>query len=142
MKRAIFALLPALLLTAATATTPPATGVDAANYLDHFIDPSVDPRNDFFHYAVGKWLKENPIPANERSWGFAHVVQKETYRRMMAINEESATNRQAPRGSNTQKISDFWFAAMDTTTIAKQGFAPLEPEFARIEAVKDRQGLL
>ena len=141
MKRALFALLPALLLTAATATTPPATGVDAANYLDRFIDPSVDPRNDFFHYAVGKWLKENPIPPNERSWGIAHVVQEETYHRLVSISEE-ASAAQAAHGTSTQKIGDFWHAAMDTETVARQGLRPLDGAFARIEAVGSRRELL
>jgi putative endopeptidase len=141
MKRALFALLPALLLTAATATTPPATGVDAANYLDRFIDPSVDPRNDFFHYAVGKWLKENPIPPNERSWGIAHVVQEETYRRLVSISEE-ASAAQAAHGTSAQKIGDFWHAAMDSAASAKEGIGPLAPEFSRIQAIKDKKALL
>jgi putative endopeptidase len=141
MKRAIFALLPALLLTAATPTTPPATGVNADNYLDRFIDPSVDPRNDFFHYAVGKWLKENPIPPNERSWGIAHVVQEETYHRLVSINEEAAA-AQSAHGTSAQKIGDFWHAAMDSATNAKEGIAPLAPEFSRIQAIKDKKSLL
>ena len=141
MKRAIIALLPALLLlTAATATTPPAPVTDA-NYLDRFIDPSVDPRNDFFHYAVGKWLKENPIPANERSWGIAHVVQEETYRRLVSISEEASAASSA-HGTSTQKIGDFWHAAMDSAANAKEGIAPLAAEFSRIQAIKDKKALL
>src|SRR6185436_5615004 len=64
------------------------------------------------------------------------------YRRGVAINDDAAANTQAAKGSNTQKIGDFWYAAMDTATILKQGFSPLNDEFARIEAVKDKTGLL
>src|SRR5262252_8629329 len=150
MKRALFSLLPALLLTAATSAAPPVprkmavepvTSVNASNYLDAFIDPSVDPRSDFFHYAVGKWLKENPIPPNERSWGIAHVVQEETYRRLVSISEEASASN-AAHGSSTQKIGDFWYAAMDSTANAKEGIAPLASEFSRIQAIKDKKALL
>ncbi len=115
---------------------------DAAHYLDQFIDHSVSPRTDFFHYSVGKWLTNNPIPANERSWGIAHVVQEETYRRLLRISELAEANPSAPHNSNPQKIGDFWNAGMDTVAIARQGITPLAAEFARIDAIKNHDGLL
>lgn len=142
MKRALL-LLPMVLLTAATPPpTVPPPPVDAGNYLTRFVDPSVSPRDDFFQYAVGKWLKENPIPPSERSWGIFNVVPEETYQRLISINESAAAATAAPAGSNAQKIGDFWAAAMDTASIARQGIAPLADEFARIEAVRDLPGLL
>ena len=106
--------------------------VNAANYLDQYIDKSVDPRQDFYHYAVGKWLKAHPIPAAERAWGIANVVQDETYQRVLAISKAAAADTKAAPGSSAQKIGDFWYAAMDSVTNAKQGVAPLAAEFARI----------
>src|SRR5262245_6845420 len=141
MKRLLLLLLAGGLLMAAAAPAPHKPSMDAEHYLSLFIDPSVDPRQDFFHYAVGKWLRENPIPANERSWGIAHVVQEETYRRLVSINQ-GAAKTQAKAGTNAQKNGDFWYAAMDTVTNARQGFAPLKDEFARIEAVQKHDSLL
>jgi putative endopeptidase len=115
---------------------------DYTHYLDQFVDKSVDPRQDFFHYAVGKWLKDHPIPSNERSWGVGNVVREETYQRMLKINENAATDKNAAKGSNAQKIGDFWFAAMDTATIEKQGITPLKEEFARIDAIRNKQDML
>ena len=60
-RRTTAVLLPVIALVLAAA-------VDAAHYLDQFIDRKADPRNDFWEYSVGKWLKENPIPPSERSW--------------------------------------------------------------------------
>lgn len=110
-------------------------------YLDQFIDPSVKPGDDFFQYSLGKWIKEHPIPANERSWGIGNVVREETYQRVQKINEQAAS-QQAIKGSNAQKIGDFWFSAMDTNTIEKQGMNALQPEFDRIAAIHDIPGLV
>jgi hypothetical protein len=48
----------ALVTCVLTATTPTAFS-DAERYLEQFIDRTVSPRDDFFHYAVGKWLREH-----------------------------------------------------------------------------------
>jgi putative endopeptidase len=128
------------LLTAAAPATESA--MDAEHYLNQFVNPNVDPRTDFFRYSVGKWLDENPIPAAERSWGIAKVVQEETYQRLVGISDASASDAKTKRGTNAQKIGDFWYAAMDTVTIAKQGVSPLAPEFKRIADVKDKASLL
>jgi putative endopeptidase len=114
----------------------------ADNYLDQFVDRSVSPRDDFFHFAVGKWLKAHPIPPSEKSWGIYQVVQDETYARVVTLNHEAAKAKDAPAGSNQQKIGDFWTAGMDTATNAKQGFTPIAAEFDRIAAVHDTPGLL
>jgi len=115
--------------------------VTAANYLDEYIDKSVDPRQDFYHYSVGKWLKAHPIPAAEREWGIGNVVQEETYRRVLAISKAAADTK-AAKGTSAQKIGDFWYSAMDSVTNDREGITPLAPEFARIEGANDLQALL
>jgi putative endopeptidase len=127
---------------ATAATSPAKPPMDAEHYLDQFIDKTADPRQDFFQYSVGKWLKENPIPTAERSWGIAKVVQEETYQRLLDISKTNAADPKLPHGTNAQKIGDFWYAAMDTVAISKQGLAPLKPEFARIDSVADLSALL
>jgi putative endopeptidase len=132
MKRLGSIALVAIALVAATPAAPP---TDAEHYLDQFIDKSADPRNDFWQYSVGKWLKEHPIPKSERSWGVSNVIQEETYQRLSDISKNVAATPGA-RGSSAQRIGDFWFAAMDTAHTAKLGMTPLAAEFARIAAIK------
>lgn len=126
--------------TPASSAKPVATTAD--NYLNQFVDRSISPRDDFFHFAVGKWLKAHPIPASEKSWGISNVVQEETYNRVVALNKAAAADKTAAPGSNQQKIGDFWTAGMDEAANAKQGFTPLAAEFERIAAIKDQRGLL
>ena len=141
MRRTLLLVPAILLLTSAMASTP-APSSDAEHYLAQFVNPAVSPREDFFHHAVGRWLTAHPIPANERSWGIGKVVQEETYRRLVSISDAAAANRSAKPGSNAQKIGDFWYAAMDSATNTRQGIEPLHEEFERIQAIRDRKGLL
>jgi putative endopeptidase len=138
-KRLLLLLVPAaaFLMAAAPASTP----VDAEHYLDQFIDQSVNPADDFFHYSVGKWLKANPIPASERGWGIGNIVQEETYQRLLTISNEAAAAH-AATGTSAQKIGDFWAAGIDTDAIAKTGMAPLADEFATIAKITDKPSLL
>lgn len=139
--RSLVAIPIVLALLAVHVHAAEAPSTTAADYLQRFIDPLVSPREDYFQHAVGKWLRENPIPASERAWGIGNVVQEETYRRLVGINEE-ASHARARAGSTAQKIGDFWASAMDTSAIEAQGMKPLAAEFARIEKVRDRTGLL
>src|SRR5262245_25934062 len=118
------------------------TSSDYSHYLDQFVDKQANPADDFFKYANGKWIKEHPIPSNERAWGVYNLVQEETYKRLININEMSSKDKSAQAGSNSQKIGDFWFSAMDTNNIEKQGITPLKEELDRIAAIHDMPGLL
>ncbi|HVL16925.1 MAG TPA: hypothetical protein VM387_02970, partial [Gemmatimonadales bacterium] len=103
-------MLAALVAAVAVAARPKAT--DPEHYLDRFIDPAVSPREDFFRYGVGKWLRENPIPKSERAWGVGDVVREEIYARLRGISRTAASAR-AASGSVEHKVGDFWTAAMD-----------------------------
>ncbi len=112
---------------------------------EHFlaadIDTTVSPSADFFHYANGAWLKANPIPPSERGWSVGNLVQEETYARLKSISEEAASNASAPKGSNAQKIGDYYAAAVDTPNIEKQGIAPLLAGLEKVDSIRDAGGL-
>lgn len=98
------------------------------------VDSTVNPADDFFDYAEGAWLKKNPIPADQTSWGIGQLVQDELYQRLRKINEE-AVSKNAKTGID-QKIGDFWYSGMDTVSIEKEGANPLKEELNRINSVQ------
>src|ERR1700709_134665 len=85
------------------------------------LDTTVKPGDDFFKYANGGWLKKNPIPAAYPAWGIGNVVNEELRDGLKKINEDALNDKTAAKGSNTQKIGDFYFSGMDTVSIEKQG---------------------
>ncbi len=111
------------------------------DFLTRAIDKSVDPGVDFFKYATGTWMKNNPIPESERAWGIANLVMEETYSRVKQILQE-AQKSESPIGSNKQKIGDFYSSGMDTLSIEKQGIAPLKPELEKIDQIKSKEDLI
>ncbi len=106
------------------------------------VNDSINPADDFFAFANGGWLKANPIPASESSWGIGKLLQEDIYNKMKKVSEEAAANSNPPTGSNEQKIGDFWHTGMDTLTIEKQGIEPLKTELDQIKAIKDINGVL
>ncbi len=104
------------------------------------MDTTVSPAADFFLYANGGWIKKNPIPADESSWGIGNLVIEENRTRLRTINEDAAKEEAAP-GSTSQKIGDFWKTAMDTATIEKNGLKPLQPWFEKINSISDLKSL-
>lgn len=105
------------------------------------LDTSVKPGEDFFRYANGGWLKKNPIPPAYSSWGIGNVVDEELRDRLKKINIE-ALSAHAEKGSNTQKIGDFYFSGLDTVAIEKEGLNPLKPELSKIDNIKNVSDLV
>jgi putative endopeptidase len=104
-------------------------------------DTLIDPSEDFFTYANGGWFKKNPIPASERSNGIFRTIGDTINSQIKQICEKSAAAN-AEKGTNKQKIGDFYASGMDTITIDKLGITPLKAELAKIDAIKDVSGLL
>lgn len=100
------------------------------------IDTTVNPGDNFFLYANGKWIKDNPIPAEESDWGIGNVVDNENQKRLRDICESAAKDGGA-KGSASQKIGDFWTAAMDSSTIEQQGTKYLQPYIDQINSITD-----
>lgn len=104
-------------------------------------DSSINPAQNFFLYANGGWIKNNPIPDEQSSWGIGDLVVEETLRRLRVINEDAA-GKSAAKGSPEQLIGDFWKAAMDSVGIEEAGLKMLQPYFTKIDEIRDQNSLI
>jgi len=106
------------------------------------IDSTIIPGDDFFLFANGKWFKENPIPASEQSNGLWQLIQDTINAQVRNVCESSAALTDAPKGSNKQKIGDFFFTGMDSVTLNKNGISGLTTDFEVIDGIKDTKGVV
>ncbi len=134
--------LSALPARAADDTVPAALPpLDPAN-----LDRSVKPGDDFYHFANGTWLKNNPIPADQTRWGSFQTLDERNKAAVHAILDECAAavakgGDAAPKGSDIQKVGDFYNSGMDEAAIEAGGFQPLQPYLNEIAALKDQTAL-
>ncbi len=105
------------------------------------IDSTVKPGDDFFQFANGKWFKENPIPATEQSNGIFQLIQDTINAQVHNICVSAAAHVEK-KGSNKQKIGDFYYAGMDSVSLNKKGISDLKEDLARIDEIKDLNGVI
>ncbi|MDE2219174.1 MAG: M13 family metallopeptidase [Gammaproteobacteria bacterium] len=111
------------------------SGDVAALHLE-WMDRSIDPLQDFYRYANGGFLAANPIPPAYSAWGSAQMLDQRNQDRIHTLLQAAAANAVAVRGSEAQKIGDFYASGMDEAAIEKAGLAPLRDEFRHIAALR------
>ena len=139
---ALFAIL--LFAVCSAAQSVPRAANNAMPDLEHFspdqVDKSLDPCSDFFQYACSKWVKANPIPADQATWG---TFNKLAIWNVAAIRNtlEQVSSPDPKRNAVDQKAGDHYASCMDEATINKAGIAPLKPNLDRIAALKNKAQL-
>lgn len=109
-----------------------------------YIDPAnmnleVKPGDNFYQYANGNWIKNNPVPASKTRWGSFDVLREESSKRLQGLLEFAATNTNKDR--KTQIIGDFYTSGMDSLAIEAKGFTPIIGDLARINSITNNEQL-
>jgi len=123
-----------LLLALATALAEDAPKVPrfSLDYLDRSVSPAVD----FYRFADGNWLKNNPVPPDKSRWGGFNELQERNWRLIRSILESCATNSDAPRKSPTREVGDFFASAMNTNRLEQLAFRPIAADLERIARLR------
>ena len=104
------------------------------------IDTSVDPCVNFYQYACGGWLKQNPIPSDESSYGRGTELDDQNQLVLKSILEKAAAGG-SERSANEQKIGDYYATCIDVNAVNQAGLKSLQPTLDRIDALKSKNDL-
>jgi putative endopeptidase len=122
-------------LPATAAGDTPSWGFSLRN-----LDRTCKPCDNFYEFAMGSWMKANPIPPEYSSWGTFTQLRDNNLAALRTILE-AAAKANAPAGSNEQKIGDFYASCVDTTAIDAAGLQPIAGELNTIDAISDQKSL-
>ena len=130
-----------LTVMAITTATMPAFGqaLKSGIPLDN-LDRSVSPGEDFYQFACGGWVKNNPLPAAYSRFGSFDRLQQDNNERINGILKDLIAKTHA-KGTVEQKLSDFYKLAMDSTRRNREGVKPIMPLIKEVEKAKTKYAL-
>ena len=114
----------------ASAQQPLRSGINLAD-----LDQTVRPAEDFYEYACGGWMKNNPLPAAYSRFGSFDRLAEDNNKRINDILKELESNTY-PQGSIEQKLSDYYKLAMDSARRERDGVYPVMQRIKKLEAAK------
>ena len=105
--------------------------IDLANF-----DNTVAAGEDFYQYACGGWMANNPLTPEYARYGIFDQLDKENQEKLKALIEELNANAQEP-GSVGEKIQIMYALGLDTTKRNAEGAAPVMEQIAAIKAISN-----
>ncbi|TAJ10721.1 M13 family peptidase [Marinilabiliaceae bacterium JC017] len=105
------------------------------------MDLSTKPGENFYQYANGGWMKQHPLPDDKSRFGSFDMlaeVNRENVKKII----NTAAEENAPAGTVSQKIGDFYASGMDTLKIEKEGIAPIKPYLEQIKNISSKKELI
>ena len=133
-KRKMFPFLAAGIVALASCNTPQKEVVKIAAINPANMDTTVAAGTDFYEYACGGWIKNNPLkPEYARVGTFDQLLENNQEQLRVLIEELSATPHEA--GSVAGKIGALYAMGLDSTKLNADGVAPIKEELAAINAL-------
>ena len=114
---------------AQSGSAQPSLGFSTAN-----MDMTANPCIDFYQYACGTWMANNPIPADQSAWGTFNELNDRNLAVLHGILDKASVD-DPKRSAVEQKIGDFYASCMDEAAINMLGIKALEPQLKRIDEI-------
>ena len=109
------------------------SGIDPEN-----LDTSIRPGDDFYHYAAGGWLRNNPLDEEHTDNGAFTDLYEKSQKDIQDLILQYANSPQQ-KGTLGQKIGSLYNLMMDSVRLNREGWEPLKPTLERIAAIRDRR---
>nr|WP_299343453.1 M13 family metallopeptidase [Allomuricauda sp.] len=105
------------------------------------MDTTVSPKEDFYNYVNGNWMKTTEIPEDRTRWGGFSVLRKSTDADVLQIIADAKANNTYDAATDQAKALAIFDTKMDTTTRDEAGIAPLQPALDAIAGVQNLNDL-
>ena len=105
------------------------------------MDPSVNPKDDFYNYVNGNWMKNTEIPDDRTRWGGFSVLRKSTDADVLQIIADAKESNKYDAATDQAKAIALFDTKMDTTARNEAGIAPLVPALEAIEGIQNLNDL-
>lgn len=130
-----------MMTTACTNKQQQTTGIDLAN-----LDTTAVPQNDFYQFACGGWMANNPLTPEYARFGSFDKLGLTNLEQVNGLIQEIAKSQESrdksqKTGSIEQKIGDLYNLAMDTARRDREGIAPVQKTLDEIAAISSREEL-
>ena len=123
------------LMTTACTHQQQTTGIDLNN-----LDTTVVPQNDFYQFACGGWMANNPLTPEYSRFGSFDKLGLNNLEQVNGLIKEIAAEHHL-QGSIEQKIGDMYNLAMDTARRDREGIEPVQKTLDEIDGIESRDEL-
>ena len=118
---------------AASEAAAPISGIEL-----QYADDSVRLQDDFYRHVNGKWLASTQIPPDMSSYDSWHQLDDDARAQLHGI-VVGLLGAADPADPDQQKIADLYASFMDEEALERLALTPLDPQFARIAALRSKQ---
>ena len=99
------------------------------------MDTTVSPKDDFYSYVNGNWVKTNTIPDEESRWGGFGVLRKSTRADVLDIIKTAKEVGAYADGTDQKKALLVFESELDTIARDAAGVKPLQPLLDAINGI-------
>ena len=100
------------------------------------LDTAISACTDLNAFVNQKWLKANPVPGDQTTWGSFEILRERSLEVQHALVQQAAASN-AKAGSVEAKIADIWASGNDEAKINAAGLAPLQSQLEAIAGLND-----
>lgn len=106
-----------------------------------YLDKSVRPQDDFFMYANGTWVKNNPVPPSESRWGSFNELERENQKKLTLLLEK-AKEAGSEQGGNAEMLGNYYASYMDVARRNELGWNGIKQEIYKINSIQSQKEVI
>jgi len=106
-----------------------------------YMDKSTLPQDDFFQFANGTWVKNNPVPPSESRWGSFNELNKYNLEKLTTLLEEYVS-AESGNTSDEQLLADYYASFTDMQNRNNIGYIPIKEQLDQISKIASKKDIV